>query len=154
MDIGLIWDKYDSVLKAQVLKDLMALKGDAGLERVQVKAPEGEDTSWVDAQLKVVGLRRVEGIQPALWRAYIVEEEPVMPDCCEDWVVKDLRVHQSPGVPFTRGTEHYPTLTRQSDERVVPPGLSLMLNKQPPVRPNGNSGVVLPQNFGTAPSFS
>ena len=74
-----------------------------------------------------------------------------MPDCCEDWIVKDLRVHQSVGVPFTRGTEHYPTLTRQSDERVVPPGLSLMLNKQPPVRPNGNQGVVLPQNFFYSP---
>jgi hypothetical protein len=153
MDMGIIWDKYDSELKAQVLKDLMALKDGADLQRVQVLAPAGEDSSWVDAQLKVVGVKRVEGLLPTTWRAYIIEEEPVMPDCCEDWIVKDMRPQKSAGIRFSHGenTEHYPELIRQSDERVVPPGMSLNLNKMPPVRPNGNQGVVLPQNFWYSP---
>ena len=151
MDMGIIWDKYDSRLKAQVLKDLMNLVADADLRRVQVHVPEGEDSAWIDTQLKLVNVRRVEGLLPTMWRAYTVENEPEMPECCEDWIVKDLRIQESRGVPLVPYKENYPTLVRQSDERMVPPGLSMMLNKRPPTRPDGNQGLVLPQNFWYSP---
>lgn len=151
MDIGLIWDKYNSRLKAQVLKDLLTLANDAGLKRVEVQAPAGENIEWLTPLLKLIGVPSVLGINPKMWRAYTIEEEPIMPDCCEDWMLKDLRIHESRGVPLTQNTECYPSLMRQSDERVVPPGLSLMLNKRPPVRPQGNQGVVLPQNINYSP---
>lgn len=151
MDMGLIWDKYDSRLKAQMLVDLMCLVDGAGLKRVQVKAPDGENTDWLNAQLDRVGVQRVEGLLPKTWRAYTVLQEPEMPEECEDWIVKDLRIEQSEGVRMTPNVEKYPDLTRQSDERMVPPGLSMMLNKKPPVRPSGNNGIVLPQNFWYSP---
>lgn len=150
MDIGLIWDKYDGRLKAQILNDLLAL-AQAGLERVQIKAPEGEDVSWLEPMLRLVNVKRVDALLPVQWRCYIVENEPEMPECCEDWMVKDLRIQKSRGVPFRQNETFYPSLERMSDNRVVPPGLSMMLNKRPPVRPSGNQGVVLPQNFFYSP---
>jgi hypothetical protein len=151
MDIGLIWDKYDSRLKAQVLKDLLELTS-VGLTRVQVIAPIGEDTGWLDQQLKMIGIKRVDSLLPTQWRCYVLEQEPVMPDCCDDWMVKDLRIQKSRGVPMRPNSEGYPSLERQSDNRVVPPGLSLTINKMPPIRPNGNNlSVQLPQNFWYSP---
>lgn len=151
MDIGLIWDKYDSRLKAQILKDLMELTS-VGLTRVQVSAPDGEDTAWLDQQLNLVGVKRVNALLPVQWRCYILEQEPVMPDCCEDWMVKDLRIQQSRGIPMRPSDGNYPSLERQSDNRSVPPGMSLTINKMPPIRPNGNNlSVQLPQNFMYSP---
>ena len=150
MDIGLIWDKYDSRLKAQVLKDLLELAS-VGLKRVQVKVPAGEDSVWLDQQLALVGVKHVAALLPVQWRCYIVESEPEMPECCEDWMVKDLRIQKKVGPQFRPNVDFYPSLERQSDNRVVPPGLSMMLNKKPPVRPSGNQGVVLPQNIFYSP---
>jgi hypothetical protein len=149
MDIGVTWDVYDSRLKAQVLNDLMELAG-VGLTRVQVKAPEGEDDSWINQQLNALGLKRVISL-PTLWRAYTVENEPEMPDCCEDWIVKDMRIQQSRGVPLVPKQEGYPSLERQSDNRVVPPGMTLTLNKMPYRPPGKNQPYTLPQNFWYSP---
>ena len=153
MDIGIIWDKYDSRLKAQVLKDLLELAS-VGLKRVQVQPPEGESTDWLDQQLALVGVKRVNALLPPQWRCYVIEQEPVMPDCCEDWMVKDLRLQHSRGVPLRPNSEGYPSLVRQSDERMVPPGMTLTLNKMPYRPPGKNQPYTLPQNFGIAHSFS
>ena len=151
MDIGLIWDKYDGRLKAQVLKDLLALSSDADLKRVCVKAPEGESIEWLTPLLQLVGVPNVETLKPVMWRAYTIKEEPMMPDCCEDWILKDLRIQKSRGVPLTLHTESYPSLIRQSDERVVPSGMTLTLNKMPYRPPTGNQVPTLPANFLYSP---
>ena len=151
MDIGLIWDKYDSRLRAQVLKDLLALAAEDDFGRVQVQAPEGEDTAWLDSQLALVGAARVSALNPKVWRAYSIEQEPEMPECCEEWLHKDMRIQKSRGIPMRPNQDHYPSLDRQSDMRIVHPGLSLDLNRKPPTRPAGNQPVVLPRNYFYSP---
>jgi hypothetical protein len=152
MNIGLIWDVYDSRLKAQVLTDLIALRSECGLVGVMISAPQGEDAGWVRSQLSTLDLVELTGEPPTVWRAYAIKEEPVMPDSCQDWIFKDLRIVVKEQMPWTPGGSDYLVLDRQSDTRLAPLPTTIDLNQPSPPRPKGNNkSVVLPRNYLYSP---
>ena len=148
--IGIAWDKFSPNLKAAMLSDLLKIKDGFPNAQVEFLVPESDDGAWVQTLADYAELPVVSGRNPEVWRVYVVEEEVLLPDGAVEILRKDLTPEKSRGIPLIPNAEKYPTLTRQSDLRVVPPGLSLTLNKMPP-RPGKNQPWVAPANFWLSP---
>ena len=149
--IGLAWDRNSPNLKAAILNDLLKIKDGLSNAQVELMPPEGDDGLWVEPLLKLAELPIVKGSKPTTWCVYIVEEEVVLPDYAEDIVRKSLRIEKAPPRLMKPDVDKYPSLHRQSDERVVPPGLSLHLNKMPPRPGTGNQPYSTPANYWLSP---
>lgn len=149
--IGIAWDKFSDNLKAAMLSDFLKIKDAFESVQIELLAPKDADTSWVDSLAFYAELPIVKGRKPEVWRLYIVEDEAYLPDYAVEIVRKNLTPEISDGIPLLPNVEKYPTLDRQSDMRIVPPGVSLTLNRMPPRQPIGNQPYTLPQNYFLSP---
>lgn len=148
--IGIAWDKSSPNLKAAMLADLMKIKDGFPNAQVEFLAPPGDDGLWVSTLSSYANLPMVKGKKPEVWRVYVVEDEVLLPDYAVEIIRKNLTPDKSRGIPLIPNAEKYPSLERQSDLRVVPPGLSLNLNKIPP-RQNKNAPYTMPMNYWMSP---
>lgn len=151
--IGIAWDKFNSRLKAEVLRDLLKLKEALPELMVQMQAPDS-NVSWLKALCEYAECPMVVGRDPSLWRVYITVQEPELPPYASDIIRKDMRIVKKPPVYMKPNAEHYPVLDRQSDHREVPVGMSISLDMTPPARAKGNQPVVLPRNYFYSPFIS
>lgn len=148
--MGIAWDKFNSRLKAEVLKDLLKLKDPMPELMIEIQSPE-KDYGWLKAIAEYTNTPIVKGRKPDTWRLYITEQEAELPEYARDIIRKDMRINLSRGIPLRPHVENYPTLDRQSDMRMVPPGMSISLDAKPPPRQQGNQPVTLPQNYWYSP---
>ena len=148
--IGLAWDKDSPNLKAAMLQDMMKIKDGFPDAQIELQPPEGwNDLTMIEGLAGYVELPIVKGREPTTWCVYVVDEEVALPDYAEEIIRKPLTMPVSRGIPLVPNEEKYPTLERQSDMRVVPPGVSLDLNKMPP-RQNKDQPYQIPQNLSLA----
>lgn len=148
--IGIAWDKFSPKIRGEVLRDILKLKDALPELMIQMHAPDA-NVGWLKALCEYTQCPLVVGRDPQLWRVYIVEQEPVLPDYASDVIRKDLRVVKAPKTYMKPNQENYPVLERPSDNRMVPVGLSISLDTPPPSRAKGNQPVVLPRNYFYSP---
>lgn len=149
--IGIAWDKVSPNLKATMLEDFLKIKAGFPNAQIELLPPDG----WVDSidiptMANLAELPIVQGTEPSVWRVYVVDEEVLLPDYAADVIRKELTPKESQGLQLVPNKDMYPVLERQSDMRIVPPGVSLTLNKMPP-RQNKDMPYVLPENYWLSP---
>lgn len=144
--IGIAYDKYSANLKAQVFTDVLKL-AEVGLDQVEII---GDQSDKLKDLLKYCGVSVVIGREPPTWRVYVYESEPTLPDYAENIVRKDMSIKTSREGRLIPNAEHYPSLERQSDQRVVSPGLSIDINRPPPINPK-NAPYSLPRDYTWQP---
>lgn len=150
--IGITWDEKSPNLKARLLSDLLKIASEIPDAAVEFLPPKSSGTldTWYLPMAQYAGIPVVQGKEPAVWRVYIVKEEPLLPDYASDIVRKKLTPPAPRPIGLIPNKDFYPTLERQSDLREVPVGQSLTLNKIPPQR-NRNEPYSTPQNFFLSP---
>lgn len=148
--IGVAWDKFNSRLRGEVLRDLLKLKDAMPELMIEMLAPDS-NVSWFRALCEYVACPIVVGKEARVWRVYIAENEVELPNYARDIIRKDLRTKKATPIYLKPNAENYPTIERQSDNRIVPPGMSISLDMPPPPRAAGNQPVVLPRNYFYSP---
>ncbi len=125
--VGFIWDEYTPQVETNLAKDLMSFKGMYGSLFTPVCL-----TDEAERVVLALGLRSDSDANLAtVWKAYIVNNEPELPDNAEEVFCVRLKLEPKPFVMQPK-PQYAPELTVPGDQRTVPEFLRLNLYKRPP----------------------
>ena len=152
--LGIAWEVYTPELKGILVRDLLSFKGlwpDLALELCSSQDELEKAKEWLQPVLNLTDIKIVNGKDPSVWKVYFYKDEPQLPPYASNIFRKNmLTPHQRKKAKLLKGAERYPSLYRASDHRMVPPGMSININKIPPRR-NQNAPYTLPMNYFYSP---